>query len=189
MKNRIYWWNQQKKWYLWFFAKQISLFVGRLHTPHKSHQVKWWFVQNFELDCIRSLEGCYWAKCTLLPLQKAFMGRDSSFCENIWGCNTIFDSHLTNNLRPPGYEAVSSTNRSRFGSDLCILPPFARRIFHCLRPALPAFFVFWVKNGSEKILKLQNKSCQAFVQYNFYHVDTRNLECGCRLSILRFRAP
>ena len=41
----------------------------------------------------------------------------------------------------------------------------------------------------QKILKLQNKSCQAFVQYNFYHVDTRNLECGCRLSILRFRAP
>ena len=148
MKNRIYWWNQQKKWYLWFFAKQISLFVGRLHTPHKSHQVKWWFVQNFELDCIRSLEGCYWAKCTLLPLQKAFMGRDSSFCENIWGCNTIFDSHLTNNLRPPGYEAVSSTNRSHFGSDLCFLPPFTRRIFRCFRPALPAFFGFGVKSGS-----------------------------------------
>ena len=87
------------------------------------------------------------------------------------------------------YEAVSSTNRSRFGSDLCFLPPSARRIFHCFRPALPAPILFWVKNGSEKILKLQNKSCQAFVQYNFYHVDTRNLECGCRLSILRFRAP
>ena len=52
------------------------------------------------------------------------------------------------NLRPPGYEAVSSTNRSRFGSDLCFLPPFARRIFHCFRPALPAFFGFWVKSGS-----------------------------------------
>ena len=61
--------------------------------------------------------------------------------------------------------------------------------FHCFHPTLPAFFGFWVKNGSEKILKLQNKSCQAFVQYNFYHIDTRNLECGCRLSILRFRAP
>ena len=93
------------------------------------------------------------------------------------------------NLRPPGYEAVSSTNRSHFGSDLCFLPPFVRRIFHCFRPSLPAFFGFWVKSGSEKILKLQNKSCQAFVQYNFYHVDTRNLECWCRLSILRFRAP
>ena len=93
------------------------------------------------------------------------------------------------NLRPPGYEAVSRANRSHFGSDLCFLPPSARRIFHCFRPALPAPILFWVKNGSEKILKLQNKSCQAFVQYNFYHVDTRNLECGCRLSILRFRAP
>ncbi|MBD9068884.1 MAG: hypothetical protein EGP70_04680, partial [Butyricicoccus sp.] len=49
------------------------------------------------------------------------------------------------NLRPPGYEAVSSTNRSHFGSDLCLLPPFARRIFRCFHPALPAFFGFWVK--------------------------------------------
>ena len=93
------------------------------------------------------------------------------------------------NLRPPGYEAVSRANRSHFGSDLCFLPPFARRIFHCFRPDLPITIPFWVKNGPEKILKLQNKSCQAFVLYNFYHVDTRNLECGCRLSILRFRAP
>ena len=52
------------------------------------------------------------------------------------------------NLRPPGYEAVSSTNRSHFGSDLCFLPPFVRRIFHCFRPSLPAFFGFWVKSGS-----------------------------------------
>ena len=43
------------------------------------------------------------------------------------------------NLRPPGYEAVSSTNRSHFGSDLCFLPPFARRIFHCFHPVLPGF--------------------------------------------------
>ena len=73
--------------------------------------------------------------------------------------------------------------------DVLLRVPFARRIFHCFRPDLPITIPFWVKNGSEKILKLQNKSCQAFVQYNFYHVDTRNLECGCRLSILRFRAP
>ena len=46
------------------------------------------------------------------------------------------------------YEAVSSTNRSHFDSDLCFLPPFARRIFRCFRPALPAFFGFWVKSGS-----------------------------------------
>ena len=52
------------------------------------------------------------------------------------------------NLRPPGYEAVSSTNRSHFGSDLCFLPPFVRRIFRCFRPALPAFFGSWVKSGS-----------------------------------------
>ena len=56
------------------------------------------------------------------------------------------------NLRPPGYEAVSSTNRSHFGSDLCFLPPFIRRIFHCFRPALPDFFVFWVKSGSEAVI-------------------------------------
>ena len=55
------------------------------------------------------------------------------------------------NLRPPGYEAVSSTNRSHFSSDLCFLPPFARRIFHCFRPALPAFFGFWVKSGSNTV--------------------------------------
>ena len=29
-----------------------------------------------------------------------------------------------------------------------LAPPFARRIFHCFRPALPAFFGFWVKSGS-----------------------------------------
>ena len=47
------------------------------------------------------------------------------------------------------YEAVSSTNRSHFDSDLCFLPPFARRIFRCFRPALPAPILFWVKSGSE----------------------------------------
>ena len=56
------------------------------------------------------------------------------------------------NLRPPGYEAVSSTNRSRFGFDLCFLPRFARRIFHCFRPALPAPILFWVKSGSEAVI-------------------------------------
>lgn len=49
------------------------------------------------------------------------------------------------------YEAVSSTNRSHFGSDLCFLPPFARRIFHCFRPVLPGFFGFWVKTGSDTV--------------------------------------
>ena len=66
------------------------------------------------------------------------------------------------NLRPPGYEAVSSTNRSHFGSDLCFLPPFVRRIFHCFRPALPAFFGFWVKTGSEnfEITKQKLSACE-----------------------------
>ena len=54
------------------------------------------------------------------------------------------------------YEAVSRTNRSRFGSDLCFLPPFARRIFHCFRPALPAFFAFWVKSGSEAVISVED---------------------------------
>ena len=52
------------------------------------------------------------------------------------------------NLRPPGYEAVSRENRSHFDSDLCFLPPFARRIFRCFRPDLPAPILFWVKTGS-----------------------------------------
>ncbi len=66
------------------------------------------------------------------------------------------------NLRPPGYEAVSRENRSHFGSDLCFLPPFARRIFRCLRPALPAFFGFWVKSGSEnfEITKQKLSACE-----------------------------
>ena len=50
------------------------------------------------------------------------------------------------------YEAVSSTNRSRNDSDLCFLPPFARRIFRCFRPALPAPILFWVKTGSEAVI-------------------------------------
>ena len=66
------------------------------------------------------------------------------------------------NLRPPGYEAVSSTNRSRFGSDLCFLPPFARRICHCFRPDLPAPILFWVKTGSEnfEITKQKLSACE-----------------------------
>ena len=55
------------------------------------------------------------------------------------------------NLRPPGYEAVSRENRSHFGSDFCFLSPFARRIFHCFRPVLSDFFVFWVKTGSDTV--------------------------------------
>ena len=55
------------------------------------------------------------------------------------------------NLRPPGYEVISRAKRSRFGCVLYYLPPFARRIFHCFRPALPAFFVFWVKTGSDTV--------------------------------------
>ena len=54
------------------------------------------------------------------------------------------------------YEAVSRANRSRFGSDLCFLPPFARRIFHCFRPDLPAFFAFWVKSGSEAVISVED---------------------------------
>ena len=63
------------------------------------------------------------------------------------------------NLRPPGYEAVSRANRSHFGSDLCFLPPFARRIFHCFRPALPAFFGFWVKSGSDTVRPHPRQQC------------------------------
>ena len=50
------------------------------------------------------------------------------------------------------YEAVSSTNRSHFDSDLCFLPPSAQRIIHCFRPALPVFFGFWVKTGSKAVI-------------------------------------
>ena len=52
-------------------------------------------------------------------------------------------------------KVVSRANRSHFGSDLCVLPPFARRIFRCFRPALPAPILFWVKSGSMTILRLR----------------------------------
>ncbi|MEE0611106.1 MAG: hypothetical protein UCQ96_06450, partial [Oscillospiraceae bacterium] len=52
-------------------------------------------------------------------------------------------------------------NRSHFGSDLCFLPPFARRIFHCFRPALPAFFGFWVKTGSEAVERISGATDHA----------------------------
>ena len=48
-------------------------------------------------------------------------------------------------------KVVSRTNQSHFGSDLCFLPPFARRIFRCFRPALPDPILFWVKTGSDTV--------------------------------------
>ena len=53
-------------------------------------------------------------------------------------------------------EVVSRANRSCFGSDLCFLPPFARRIFRCFHPDLPAFFAFWVKSGSEAVISVED---------------------------------
>ena len=65
------------------------------------------------------------------------------------------------NLRPPGYEAVSSTNRSHFGSVLCFLSPFARRIFRCFHPALPAPILFRVKTGSEAVERISGAANHA----------------------------
>ena len=31
------------------------------------------------------------------------------------------------------------------------MPPFARRIFRCFRPALPVLILFWVKSGSDTV--------------------------------------
>ena len=84
------------------------------------------------------------------------------------------------NLRPPGYEAVSSTNRSHFGSDLCFLPPFIRRIFHCFRPALPDFFVFWVKSGSEAVISGGTGELQPCATVHTIYPHTTN---GVRISV------
>ncbi len=56
---------------------------------------------------------------------------------------------------PNGFWSVGclkGKNRSCFGSAVCFLPPFVRRIFHCFRPALPAPILFWVKSGSEAVI-------------------------------------
>ena len=60
------------------------------------------------------------------------------------------------NLRPPGYEAVSSINRSHFGSDLPFLALFTRWIFRCFHPGILALILFWVKNGSETVISAGN---------------------------------
>ena len=95
-----------------------------------------WSIKNS-----KNLEHC---KCTK-KLQKAKKLMISQEIRTFWL------RRQDSNLRPPGYEAVSRANRSHFGSDLCFLPPFARRIFRCFRPSLPAFFVFWVKTGSDTV--------------------------------------
>ena len=56
-------------------------------------------------------------------------------------------------FEPPAFWSVgclkhkSESFRLRF----VLLPPFARRIFHCFRPALPAPILFWVKTGSDTV--------------------------------------
>ena len=78
------------------------------------------------------------------------------------------------------YEAVSSTNRSHFDSDLCFLPPFARRIFRCFRPALPAFFGFWVKSGSEAVISGGTGELQPCATVHTIYPHTTN---GVRISV------
>ena len=61
--------------------------------------------------------------------------------------------------------------RKQFG--LRFLPPFARRIFRCFRPALPAFFGFWVKTGSGSLHRQFSKQeC---------HLSVYPTQRGCRL--------
>ena len=84
------------------------------------------------------------------------------------------------NLRPPGYEVASRTNRSRFGSDLCFLPPFARRIFHCFRPDLPVPIPFWVKSGSEAVISGGTGELQPCATVHTIYPHTTN---GVRISV------
>ena len=78
------------------------------------------------------------------------------------------------------YEAVSSTNRSHFDSDLCFLPPFARRIFRCFRPALPAPILFWVKTGSEAVISGGTGELQPCATVHTIYPHTTN---GVRISV------
>ena len=78
------------------------------------------------------------------------------------------------------YEAVSSTNRSHFDSDLCFLPPFARRIFRCFRPALPAPILFWVKTGSEAVISGGTGELQPCATVYTIYPHTTN---GVRISV------
>ena len=78
------------------------------------------------------------------------------------------------------YEAVSSTNRSHFDSDLCFLPPFARRIFRCFRPALPAPILFWVKSGSEAVISGGTGELQPCVTVHTIYPHTTN---GVKASV------
>ena len=78
------------------------------------------------------------------------------------------------------YEAVSSTNRSHFDSDLCFLPPFARRIFRCFRPALPAPILFWVKSGSEAVISGGPGELQPCATVHTIYPHTKN---GVKVSV------
>ena len=61
---------------------------------------------------------------------------------------------IANEELPAFWSVGCLTHKSEsFRLQFAVLPPFARRIFHCFRPALPAFFGFWVKSGSESLRK------------------------------------
>ena len=67
-------------------------------------------------------------------------------------------------FEPPAFWSVGClTHKSEsFWLRFVLLPPFARRIFRCFRPALPTFFGFWVKSGSEnfEITKQKLSVCE-----------------------------